>query len=136
MKEELIKRLTTYAKVDTKSNEESDTIPSTEGQLDLVRLLIEELKEIGMEDVETDENGYLMATLPANTDKEIPPIGFLAHVDTATDFTGKNVNPQVIENFDGKDIMLNEEKNIILSTSEFPELSGYKGHTLITTDST
>lgn len=136
MKEELIERLTTYAKIDTQSNEDSETTPSTPGQLELVELLIKELKAIGMEDVEADENGYLMATLPANTDKDVPVIGFLAHLDTATDFTGKNVNPQVIENFDGNDIILNKELNIILSAKEFPELPAYKGHTLITTDGT
>lgn len=136
MKEELIKRLTTYVKIDTQSDENSDTIPTTPGQLELVGLLIDELKEIGMEDVEADENGYLMATLPANTDKKVPTIGFLAHVDTATDFTGKNVNPQTIENFDGKDITLNKELNIVLSAKEYPELPSYKGHTLITTDGT
>ena len=136
MKEELIKRLTTYAKIDTQSNEESETTPSTPGQLELVKLLIKELNSIGMEDIAADENGYLMATLPANTDKDVPVIGFLAHVDTATDFTGKNVNPQVIENFDGNDITLNEKLNIVLSAKEFPELPSYKGHTLITTDGT
>lgn len=136
MKEELIKRLTTYVKIDTQSDENSDTIPTTPGQVELVGLLINELKEIGMEDVEADENGYLMATLPANTDKKVPTIGFLAHVDTATDFTGKNVNPQTIENFDGKDITLNKELNIVLSAKEYPELPNYKGHTLITTDGT
>lgn len=136
MKEELIKRLITYAKIDTQSNEDSDTIPTTKGQLELVDVLIEELKEIGMEDVEADENGYLMATLPATTGKEVPTIGFLAHLDTATDFTGKNVNPQVVENFDGNDITLNEELGVILSAKEFPELPAYKGHKLITTDGT
>lgn len=136
MKEELIKRLTTYAKIDTQSNEDSDTVPTTKGQLELVEVLIKELKEIGMEDIEADENGYLMATLPANTDKDVPTIGFLAHLDTATDFTGKNVNPQVIENFDGEDITLNEDLGVILSRKEFPELPSYKGHTLVTTDGT
>lgn len=136
MKEELIKRLTTYVKIDTQSNEDSDTTPSTPGQFDLINVLIEELKEIGMEDVETDDNGYLMATLPANTDKDVPTIGFLAHVDTATDFTGKNVKPQLVEKFDGNDITLNEALNIVLSKDEFPELPSYKGHTLITTDGT
>ncbi|RDW21196.1 peptidase T [Oceanobacillus chungangensis] len=136
MKEELIKRFTTYAKIDTQSNEDSKTTPSTSGQFDLLHVLVEELKEIGMEDVALDENGYLMATLPANTDKEIPTIGFLAHVDTATDFTGKNVNPQIVENFDGNDLTLNEKLNIVLSAKEFPELPSYKGQTLITTDGT
>lgn len=136
MKEELIKRFTTYAKIDTQSNEDSQTTPSTPGQWDLLHVLEKELKEIGMEDVSIDENGYLMATLPANIDKEVPTIGFLAHVDTATDFTGKNVNPQIVENYDGKDITLNEARGIVLSTKDFPELKGYKGQTLITTDGT
>lgn len=136
MKDELITRFTTYVKIDTQSDEESTTVPTTKGQLELVEVLIKELKEIGMEDVEADENGYLMATLPANTDKDVPTIGYLAHLDTATDFTGKNVNPQIIENFDGKDIVLNEDLGIVLSRKEFPELPTYKGHTLITTDGT
>lgn len=136
MKDELIKRFTSYVKVDTQSNENSNTTPSTPGQLKLAELLSEELKNIGMTEVEIDENGYLMATLPSNTNKNIPTIGFLAHVDTATDFTGKDVKPQVIENFDGEDIVLNKEKNVVLSAKEFPELPSYKGHTLITTDGT
>lgn len=136
MKNEIIERFTSYVKVDTQSNESSETTPSTEGQLTLANMLVEELKTIGMEEVTIDGNGYVMATLPANTDKEVPTIGFLAHVDTATDFTGKNVNPQVVENFDGNQIILNEEQNIILSPADFPELPQYKGHTLITTDGT
>jgi len=136
MKNKLIERLISYAKVDTQSNENSQTTPSTPGQLALANMLVEELKEIGMKDVTIDENGYVMATLPSNTDKEVPTIGFLAHVDTATDFTGKNVNPQVIEQYDGKDIVLNESLNVVLSPKEFPELADYAGHTLITTDGT
>lgn len=99
-------------------------------------MLVEELKSIGMEDVTVDENGYVMATLPANTDKNVPVIGFLAHMDTAPEFTGANVNPQIIEQYDGGDIVLNKEQGIILSPNDFPELAGYKGHTLITTDGT
>ncbi|MBT2685126.1 peptidase T [Bacillus sp. ISL-37] len=136
MKTEIIERFTSYVKVDTQSNENSETTPSTEGQLTLANMLVEELRTIGMSEVTIDENGYVMATLPANTDKEVPTIGFLAHVDTATDFTGKNVNPQVVENFDGNQIILNKEQNIILSPADFPELPQYKGHTLITTDGT
>lgn len=136
MKNKLIERLISYAKVDTQSNENSQTTPSTPGQLALANMLVEELKEIGMKDVTIDENGYVMATLPSNTEKEVPTIGFLAHVDTATDFTGKNVNPQVIEQYDGKDIVLNESLNVVLSPKEFPELADYAGHTLITTDGT
>ncbi|MEC5424593.1 peptidase T [Virgibacillus sp. C22-A2] len=136
MKEELIQRFTTYAKIDTQSNEKSETTPSTPGQFELANLLVEELKSIGMEDVTVDDQAYVMATLPANTDKDIPTIGFLAHLDTATDFTGKNVNPQIVENFDGGDIILNEKLNVVLSSKEFPELQSYKGHTLLTTDGT
>lgn len=136
MKQELVERFTTYVKIDTQSNEQIEATPSTDGQFILADLLVNELKEIGMEDVSVDEHAYVMATLPANTDKDIPTIGFLAHMDTATDFTGRNVNPQLIENYNGKDITLNEELNITLSTEKFPELSAYKGHTLITTDGT
>lgn len=136
MKQELIQRLTTYVKVDTQSNEHNDTCPSTPGQITLANMLVEELNSIGMKEVTMDENGYVMATLPSNTDKDVPTIGFLAHVDTATDFTGTNVNPQIVENYDGKDILLNESLHILLSPKSFPELSGYKGHTLITTDGT
>lgn len=131
-----MERLIRYAKIDTQSNEESNTCPSTPGQLTLANLLVEELKEIGMEDVTIDENGYVMATLPSNTDKNVPTIGFLAHVDTATDFTGKNVNPQVVENYDGGNIVLNEALNVVLSPEDFPNLKNYVGHTLITTDGT
>lgn len=136
VKEDLIKRFTTYVQVDTQANEDSDTCPSTPGQWDLLRMLEEELKEIGLEEVELDENGYLFATLPANTDKDVPVIGFLAHVDTATDFTGKNVKPQIVENYDGGDIVLNNELNIVLSPKDFPSLKNYVGQTLITTDGT
>ncbi|WP_062351297.1 peptidase T [Bacillus kwashiorkori] len=136
MKEALINRLITYAKVDTQSNEDSQTCPSTPGQWDLLKLLVEELKEIGMKDVSIDENGYVMATLPANTNKDVPTIGFLAHVDTATDFTGKNVNPQIHENYDGGEIILNKDLGIVLSPDAFPNLKNYVGQTLITTDGT
>jgi tripeptide aminopeptidase len=136
LKNEIIERFTSYVKVDTQSNENSETCPSTEGQLTLANMLVDELKTIGMEEVTMDENGYVMATLPANTDKVVPTIGFLAHVDTATDFTGKNVNPQIVEDFDGNQIILNKDLNIILSPADFPELPQYEGHTLITTDGT
>ncbi|OMC66276.1 peptidase T [Paenibacillus sp. FSL H7-0326] len=136
MKQDLIRRITGYVRMDTQSDENSETCPSTPGQLELGRKLVEELQEIGMQEVTMDDNGYVMATLPANTDKEVPVIGFLAHLDTATDFTGKNVNPQLIDSYDGNDIVLNKEQNIILSPHDFPELVNYKGHTLITTDGT
>nr|WP_223067367.1 peptidase T [Paenibacillus caui] len=136
MRKEMVERFITYVKVDTQSNEDNETCPSTPGQLTLARQLVEELKAIGMTEVSMDDNGYVMATLPANTDKDVPVIGFLAHVDTATDFTGKGVNPQIVEQYDGGNITLNEDLGVVLSPKDFPELSEYKGHTLITTDGT
>lgn len=136
VKNELIKRFTSYVKVNTQSSDDSDTCPSTPGQLELARLLEEELKAIGMEEVTMDENGYVMATLPSNTDKDVPTIGFLAHIDTATELTGEGVNPRLVENYDGQDIILSEALGIVLSPKDFPELNNYIGHTLVTTDGT
>lgn len=136
MKSEIIERFTTYVKVDTQSNEESETCPTTPGQLILGNMLVEELNAIGMEEVTIDENGYVMATLPANTEKQVPTIGFLAHLDTATELTGKDVKPQIVESYDGKDIVLNNIEKIVLSPKDFPSLENYHGHTLITTDGT
>lgn len=133
MKDEIISRFIAYAKVDTQSDEGSGTCPSTPGQLTLAQMLVDELKAIGMEEVTLDANGYVMATLPANTDKEVPVIGFLP---TATDMTGAGVNPQIVESYDGGDIVLNKTGGIVLSPRDFPELSRYKGQTLITTDGT
>src|SRR5690625_2122642 len=132
----LKERLIRYAKIDTQSDSQFDKTPTTAGQLELGRLLVEELVEIGVEDVTIDENRYVMATLRANTSKDVPTIGFLAHLDTATDFTGKNVNPHIHENNDGSDIILNNEQKITMTVSNFPELKKYEGHTLITTDGT
>ncbi|MGG0655677.1 peptidase T [Rummeliibacillus pycnus] len=134
MKETVIERLVRYTKIDTQSNEASETTPSTKKQWDLLRVLETELKEIGMEEIEVDENGYLFATLSTNSDKELPTIGFLAHVDTATDYTGTNVNPQRHDNYDGGDIQLNDD--VVLSPKNSPELANYVGQTLITTDGT
>lgn len=136
MKNEIITRFTSYVQVDTQSDESSETCPTTPGQLTLGRMLVEELNTIGMQEVTMDDNGYVMATLPANTEKQVPTIGFLAHIDTATDLTGTDVKPQVVECYDGKDIVLNEVMQIVLSRREFPELAGYEGQTLITTDGT
>ncbi|MDE5051083.1 peptidase T [Niallia taxi] len=136
MKSSIIDRFISYAVIDTQSNEENTACPSTPGQLTLANKLVEELKEIGMEEVTVDENGYVMATLPANTEKNVPTIGFLAHLDTATDFTGKNVTPKVLDHYDGGDIVLNQDLHIVLSPADFPELTKYNGHTLITTDGT
>lgn len=134
MKEKVIERLIRYAKIDTQSNPESTTTPSTEKQFDLLHVLKDELSEIGLTDIVLDENGYLFATLPANTTKSVPTIGFLAHVDTASDFSGTNVNPKRIDNYDGKDIQLNE--SLVMSPNYFPNLKNYIGQTLITTDGT
>ncbi len=136
MKQELIDRFTSYARIDTQSDDNSSTCPTTPGQLILANKLVEELKEIGMQEVTLDENGYVMATLPANADGPVPTIGFLAHLDTATELTGAGVNPQLVENYDGGDIVLNAGQSVILSPRDFPALSGYKGQTLITTDGT
>ncbi|KEP28844.1 peptidase T [Bacillus safensis] len=136
MKEEMIQRFTNYVKVDTQSDAEKESCPSTEGQLNLARQLVEEMKSIGIQEVSMDENGYVMGTIPSNTDKDVPTIGFLAHIDTATDFTGKNVKPQLHENYQGGDITLNEDLHIVLSPQQFPNLQKYQGHTLITTDGT
>lgn len=118
------------------SNESNETCPSTEGQLILANMLVDELKAIGMDEVTIDQNGYVMASLPSNTSTPVPTIGFLAHVDTATDFTGTNVNPQIVEKYDGKDIVLNDSLHIVMSLKDFPQLANYHGHTLMTTDGT
>ncbi|MBW8348588.1 peptidase T [Bacillus sp. IITD106] len=136
MKNDIIERFVSYVKMNTQSDENSPTCPSTPGQLTLANKLVEELEMIGMDGVSIDENGYVMATLLANTEKKVPTIGFLAHVDTATDFTGDGVNPQIVEHYDGSDLMLNEATNVVLSNKDFPALANYKGHTLITTDGT
>ena len=134
MKETLIERLVRYAKIDTQSDDSSSSTPTTAGQWDLLHELQKELTTIGLEDITLDDNGYLFATLPANTNRDIPVIGFLAHVDTATDYTGKNVKPQRIDNYDGKDVQLNDQT--VMTVNDFPELKNYVGHTLITTDGT
>lgn len=134
MKEQVIERLIRYAKIDTQSDFTSETTPSTQKQFDLLHVLKDELAEIGLTDITLDKNGYLFASLEANTEKEVPTIGFLAHVDTATDYTGTNVKPQRVDNYDGGDIQLNE--NLVMSPTDFPELKNYVGQTLITTDGT
>ena len=129
-------RLLKYTKINTRSDESSDTIPSTAIQFDLLKLLVIELEQLGLEEVElSPTNAFVTATLPANTDEPLPAIGFIAHVDTA-DFNSVNVQPQIHENYDGKDIVLNEDENIVMSVKDFPNLPPYKGQTLITTDGT
>jgi tripeptide aminopeptidase len=135
-KKDIIKRFIGYVTVDTESDPESDTTPSTTKQWDLANALVDELKAIGMSDVSIDDNAYIMATLPSNVLHKVPTIGFISHFDTTPDFTGANVKPQIIENYNGKDIILNEAENIVLSPDYFEDLLLYKGQTLITTDGT
>jgi tripeptide aminopeptidase len=132
----IIDRFISYVIIDTESDSSSETTPSTKKQWVLAEKLVEELKSIGLQDVSIDKNAYIMATLPSNVSHEVPTIGFISHFDTTPDFTGANVKPQIISNYDGKDIILNKEQNIVLSPSYFKDLLQYKGQTLITTDGT
>lgn len=133
---DLIERFLSYVKVETTSDETTEVTPSTPGQMTFAKQLRDELEQIGLADVVLDDNGYVYATLPANTDKEVPTIGFIAHMDTAPDASGKNVNPRIVKNYDGKDIVLNEKENIVLTTSYFPEILNHVGEDLIVTDGT
>ncbi len=135
-KQKIIDRFISYVTIDTESDPENPDFPSTEKQWNLAKLLVEELTNIGMQEVTLDDNCYVMATLPSNIDYEVPTIGFISHIDTSPDFTGANVNPQIHENYDGQDIVLNERENIVLSPSYFEDLLQYKGQTIITTDGT
>lgn len=132
----IINRFISYVTVDTQSDASSSTTPSTQKQWDLAHKLVAELKAIGMQDVSIDEHAYIMATLPSNVSHDVPTIGFVAHFDTSPDFSGTNVKPQIVQNYDGKDILLNAEQNIVLSPDYFEDLLLYKGQTLITTDGT
>lgn len=132
----VVDRFLDYVKINTRSEYDSPTFPSTKIQFDLARHLEAEMKSIGLQDVELDEFGYLYATLPANTDRNIPTIGLIAHLDTSPEAPGENVNPRFVENYDGGDIVLNTELKMVLSPTDFPELLKYKGQTLITTDGT
>ena len=129
-------RFLEYVKVDTKSDEETRTTPSTKGQLELGKILAEELKSIGLQDVRIDEFGYVYGTVKGNIDKKVPTVGFISHMDTAPDMSGRNVKPQIVENYDGGIVTLNKELNIKLDPKELPELKNYVGKTLITTDGT
>jgi len=135
-KQQIIDRFISYVTIDTESDPNSKTTPSTEKQWDLAHKLTKELISIGMQDVSIDHNAYIMATLPSNVEHTVPTIGFISHFDTSPDFSGKDVKPRVIENYDGKDIALNAEENIILSPNYFEDLLQYKGQTLIVTDGT
>jgi tripeptide aminopeptidase len=134
--QKIIDRFVKYITVDTQSDSNNPDFPSTEKQWNLARILVEELEEIGLDDVTIDDNCYVMATLPSNVDFKVPTLGFIAHIDTSPDYTGKNVKPQFHPNYNGEDIVLNKEENIVLSPSYFDDLLLYKGKTLITTDGT
>ena len=130
----LVERFLKYVSFDTQSSEESGVTPSTDKQMVFARFLRTELEQLGLEEIELDEHGYLYATLPANTDKPVPIVGFIAHMDTSPDCSGANVNPRIVENYDGSDIVLCAEEGIILSPAQFPELLEHKGEDLIVTD--
>lgn len=132
----VIERFLKYVSYDTKSDTTTGTNPSTMKQFDLAKELVAELNELGLKNVSVDDKAYVMAELPANTDKEIPTIGFIAHMDTTPEMSGANVKPQIVTNYDGKDIVLNKEKNVVLQVKDFPEIKEYVGKTLITTDGT
>ena len=135
-KEPIINRFLKYVTIDTESDPRNPAFPSTDNQWNLAKVLVDELQQIGMEEIDLDENCYLMATLPSNITYEVPTIGFIAHMDTSPDYTGANVKPQIIENYQGNDILLNKEQNIVLSPNYFEDLLLYKGQTIITTDGT
>ena len=134
--EKVVDRFISYARIDTQSDENSDSCPSTTRQLDLARVLKGEMEAMGLDEVNLDDNGYLMATLPSNTEKQLPVVGLIAHMDTSPEMSGNNVNPQIVKNYDGKDITLNKSKNIVLSPNDFPDLKKYTGQDLITTEGT
>ena len=130
----VVDRFLNYVKFDTQSDELTNLTPSTPGQMIFAQHLEKELRELGLTEISLDDNGYLMATLPANTDKDVPTIGFIAHLDTSPDMSGRHVKPRIVEKYAGGDITLNSEENVVLSPSQFPELNDYVGHDLIVTD--
>jgi len=135
-KQHITSRFLKYVTIDTESDPNNPAFPSTEKQWDLAKVLVEELKEIGMKEVDLNENCYIMATLPSNLEYQVPTVGFVAHIDTSPDFTGANVKPKIVENYQGNDIILNQEEGIVLSPDYFDDLLQYKGQTLVTTDGT
>ncbi len=135
-KDHIIKRFISYVTIDTESDPNNPDFPSSDNQWDLANLLVRELKDIGMSDITLDKHCYVMATLPSNLDYDVPTIGFVSHIDTTPDYTGANVKPRIHHKYDGKDIVLNENENIVLSPSYFDDLLQYKGQTIITTDGT
>lgn len=136
MKDKILEKFLRYIAIDTASDPESTTQPSTQKQMNLSKLLVKELQEMGVKDVELDQYGYVMATIPSNlpAGKDVPKIGFIAHVDSAPDAPGANINPNIINNYDGNDIVINAQKKMVMKVEEFPELLNYKGQTIITTD--
>ena len=136
MKEKALEKFLRYVAVNTQSNEESETAPTTTIQFDLAKILVEELKELGLQDVSLDDHCYVMATLPANTDKDAPKIGLLAHMDTSPEVSGENVKAQIIDSYDGGDIVLNEEAGVIIKGSEDDKLQKCVGQTIVTSDGT
>ena len=132
----ILNRFISYIKIESQSDPNSLDTPSTDSQWNIANKIVGDLKKIGLSDIVIDENAYIYATLPSNSNKNCPTIGFISHFDTSPDFTGTNINPQIINNYDGNDIILNIEKNIILSSDYFPEIKQYKGQTIITTDGT
>lgn len=134
--EKILDKFLRYVAVDTMSDPDSPSQPSTQKQFNLLNLLCEELKAMGVENVSVDQYGYLMATIPSNIEKDVPAIGFIAHVDSSPDASGADIKPQVFENYDGGDIVINPEKGMKLSPADFPELRRYIGQTIVTTDGT
>lgn len=130
----LLERFLKYVSIHTTSDENTGLVPSTPQQMEFAKILAEELKDMGMQDVSLDKKGYLMATLPSNIDKDVPTVGFISHLDTSPDMSGKNVKPRIMENYDGNDIILNEKENIVLSPKQFPELTMYRGQSLVVTN--
>ena len=132
----LVERFLEFVKYNTQSDELTNLTPSTPGQMEFARFLKGELEKMGLEEISLDDNGYLFATLPANIDKKVPTIGFIAHMDTSPDMSGKHVNPRIVKDYDGNPIVLNEKEGVVLSPEEFPELLHFKGQDLIVTDGT
>ena len=132
----LVEKFLQYVKIDTTSDAKSKSCPSSEIQWDLAKVIVKDLEEIGLVDISLDENGYIMGTLPSNTTKSVPTIGFIAHMDTAPSFNGKDIKPRIIENYSGNDIVLNENLNIVMLVKDFPELKKYINQNLIVTDGT
>lgn len=130
----LLERFLKYVSIHTTSDENTGLVPSTPQQMEFAKILAEELKDMGMQDISLDKKGYLMATLPSNIDKDVPTVGFISHLDTSPDMSGKNVKPRIVENYDGNDIILNEKENIVLSPKQFPELTMYRGQSLVVTN--